>query len=393
MPFDTDIVTTSPVGTDIVTTPPEAPVQTQPEVSPQLAASLRLLLEGDFQARWEATKRLPILGKAAIAHLVPLVEDEDLDWEVRWFAARTLGNFNDSEALESLVHLLQKTHEPELITIAAEGLSQFGAEGVSALMQLAAQPEHRLTAIQALASIRHKAVLPPLLAAAQDGHPLVRSTALAAIGHFRAPEVDPALLAAVNDPVAAVRQEAITHLGLRSHLLATIDLVELLFPSLWDLDPQVHQATAIALGRLGTATAIAHLSQVLRSPHTPESLQRVVVRALGWSNQVAALEALLAARQTVTEPVQIEIIETLARFEATHLRQQAGIALCEWLQTLFTHPAMSAVKQAVALALGNLHPPQAESLLQTLAQDADPQTSLYAEAALRQLAEPERSQQ
>ncbi|MEL6383238.1 MAG: HEAT repeat domain-containing protein [Cyanobacteria bacterium J06626_18] len=375
MPFDTDLVTTSS----------DAQAPAKPASNPQLDAALKLLLEGDFRSRWEATKQLPTLGTSTIAPLVLLVEDEDIEWEVRWFAARTLGNFTDPEALDSLVRLLAQTCEPELITIAAEGISRFGAAGVTALVQLFKKPSHRVTAVQALAGIRHKAALSPLLTAAQDINPEIRSAALVALGNFRDPRVDPLLLKAVKDPASMVRKEAITHLGLRTNLLQTVDLVTILAPSLQDLNFEVARATAIALGRFGTEAAIASLAQALHSAFTPEPLQIILARALSWIDQAEALDALLVARSTVPLVVQLEIIETLPRLETPALRQCAGEALCGWLTQLLNDADATAIKQAIALALGDLQPLQAKSLLQTLTQDPDKQTCLYAEAALRQL--------
>ena len=375
MSFDTDLIKTSPNA--------QAPTETTS--TPQLDAALKLLIDGDFRSRWEATKQLPTLGKATIAHLVLLLEDDDIEWEVRWFAARTLGNFSDPKALESLIRLLEHTCEPELITIAAEGISHFGAEGITALVQLFGNPNHRLTAVRALAGIRHKAALLPLLAAAQDANPEVRSVALSALGHFRDRCVDSVLLEAVKDPVASVRQESITHLGLRTHLLATVDLVMILQPSLQDPHPEVARVAAIALGRLGTETAIAGLSEALESSATSTTLKTVIARALSWLDQTEALDALLVALFQVPLPVQLEIIETLPRFEAPDLRQRAGEALGDWLSQLLNDAQATAIKQAIALALGDLQPPNAQSLLQALTQDTDDQTRLYAEAALRQL--------
>ncbi|MGF1524805.1 MAG: HEAT repeat domain-containing protein [Leptolyngbyaceae cyanobacterium] len=377
MPFDTDLVTTSS----------DAQAPTKLASTAQLDAALKLLLEGDFRSRWEATKQLPTLGKPTIAHLVLLLEDDDIDWEIRWFAARTLGNFTDPEALASLVRLLERTCEPELITIAAEGISRFGAEGITALVQLSKNPSHRVTAMQALAGIRHKAALPPLLAAAQDENAEVRSVALSALGHFRDPDVDAVLVETVQDPAASVRQEAITHLGLRAHLLATVDLVAILQPRLQDTHLEVAQATAIALGRLGTDTAIATLAQALQSPSTPESLQTILVRALGWIEQTDALDAILAARLTAPLAVQLGIVEALPRFEAPLLKQRAAAALCDWLTQLPNEASAVRVIQAIALALGDLQPPQAQALLETLAQTTDEQTRLYAEAAIRKIAD------
>jgi hypothetical protein len=71
------------------------------------------------------------------------------------------------------------------------------------------------------------------------------------------------------------------------------------------------------------------------------------------------------------------------------LRQRAGDLLHDWLKHLMATSSGddASVKQAIAIALGNLQMSEARSLLQTLAQDSDAQTQLYANAALRQLAD------
>jgi HEAT repeat protein len=357
-----------------------------PDAADYLENDLKLLLEGDFQVRWEATKRLTAMGQPAIARLIPLVEDDTLDWEVRWFAARALGAFDTNEALVALIELLQQPQEAELIAIAAEGLSRFEEKGIEALAKLLEQPAHSLTAIRALASIRHTAVLTPLLTYAQDPNPAVRAVIISALGNFRTPEADALLIEAVKDPVAAVRQEAVVNLGLRSHLLETQNLVDILLAGLWDVNLGVSRATAIALGRLGTETAVTSLSRVLTSPHTPEPLQITIIQALGWIEKESALLALLSARQQVALSVQIQIIEVLERLKAPHLRQLAGEILVDWLQSLMVTPGNAPpLKRAIALTLGRLRTEQARSSLHTLATDPDAQTRLYAEAALRQL--------
>lgn len=372
-------------GINHVKTPLPEPAAKCPGVSLQLESAVELLLEGDFQTRWEATKQLLGLGLPAIARLISLLNDDDLDWEIRWFAARALGQFQDEAAMLALMQLLQQSHEPDLIAIAAEGLSRHGEAGINALAQLAEAPEYRLTAIQALASIRHKSALPPLLIAVQDDHLEVRVVALSALGNFRDPRVDQQLIEAIQDPVAAVRQEAITHLGRRSHLLTTTPLIDILEPSLWDIDPAVANATAIALGRLGTESAMAILARVLTSPHTPEFLQITIVKALSWIQTPSALVALLAARLRLSPSVQVELINTLPQLDDIQLRQQAGAALCSWLDDLLSSSELNSVKQAIAFSLGCLHYQPARPLLHALAQLPDEPTRLHAEAALRQL--------
>ncbi|NER81015.1 MAG: HEAT repeat domain-containing protein [Leptolyngbya sp. SIO1D8] len=351
-----------------------------------MESAFQLLLEGDFQVRWEATKRISAFGDVAIAPLVTLLQDEELEWEIRWFAARTLGYLDNAEALSALVQLLQSTQDDELIAIAAEGLSRTGVIGIQALIDLFETPMHRVTAVRALAGIRHKAVLPSLLAAAEDRNPDVRALGLSALGNFRDPQVDTLFIQAVEDPVATVRKEAITHLGLRSYLLETTDLVDVLLPGLWDIHPSVNQATAIALGRLGTETAVMSLARVLTSPHTPESFQKNLVNVLGWIKRESALSALLSASQTVSTSIQLEIIETLTHLESPNMKQRAGAALYHWLERVLEETGADALKQAIAFALGHLHNEQSRPLLEKLAQDPDDRTRLYAQSALRQLA-------
>ena len=352
-----------------------------------LTDALNQLIEGDFQTRWEATKRLSVLGKGAISYLIPLLKDVELNWEVRWFAARALGTFDEeTAALDALIQLLQQTHEPELIAIAAEGLSHFGEKGIEALIHLLKTPTHRLTAVQALANIQHTAVLLPLLDVSDDSNPAIRKVAIAALGNFREPQVDTVLINAIKDTADSVRIEAIANLGMRSNLLNSTNLVDILLPGLWDINPEVSKATAIALGRLGTETAVSSLARVLHSPHTPQTLQVQIARALGWVEKESALRALMSAQQTATMTVKVEIVETLSLFRSPHLRQQASVILTNWLQTLVVTPDDAPhLKRAIALALGHLQHYPAIDLLKTLTQDADAQTSLYAEAALRQL--------
>ncbi len=371
-------------------TPADAPSVDAPSdvVTQQLETALARLVTGDFRERWDATKQIIDAGSAAIAPLAAFLQDEECDWELRWFAARTLGKVNHPDALSTLIEFLQESQDPELVMMAAEGIGQFGELGVDALVQLLDQPTHRLIGVQALAGIQHSSVFVPLLAAVEDANPLVRATALAALANFHHPEVDKVLLAAIKDPSVAVRREAITYLGLRPHLLAQGNLVDDLLPGLWDIHPQINEATAIALGRLGTETAVASLAKVLSSPHTPKNLQLSTIRALGWIEKESAVLALVAALHQLPTALQINIVETLARFQTPHLRQRAGDVLCDGLKTsLQLKSGDSQLIAAIALALGTLQHQPAVPLLTRLLKDHPSQIQLYAEAALRQFVE------
>ncbi|MBE9102889.1 HEAT repeat domain-containing protein [Vacuolonema iberomarrocanum] len=356
----------------------------------QLTTALNGLINGDFQHRWQAVKQLPDVGEAAIAPLLDLLQDEEMDWEVRWFAARALGHFQQPHVLEALLNLLTTTSDEELQATAAAALGQFGAAGIDPLTQLMQQPGQRLLAIKTLASIRHPDILPPLLAAVTDTHVAVRAMAIATLGNLQSSHqsdaVVNALLQALQDPDTTVRQEAVTALGRWAEQQNTPELVHALVPCLWDLSLPVCQTTARTLGRLGTQPAIAAMAQVLHAPHTPEPLQIALIQGLGWHPQTASLNALIAAWENAPQRVRLEIIDVLGRMASTPLQQAAGNALCNWVRSLLQTPQAADLKQALALALGQVQVEGAQSLLEHLRQDTDERVQIYADAALRQLA-------
>ncbi|MEO1209969.1 MAG: HEAT repeat domain-containing protein [Cyanobacteria bacterium J06638_20] len=355
----------------------------------QLKTALNGLINGDFQHRWQVVKQFPDVGEAAIAPLLELLRDEEMEWEVRWFAARALGHFQQPYVLDALLNLLTTTPDDELQTTAAAAVGQFGAASIAPLAQLMEQPGQRLLAVRTLANIRHPDALPPLLAAVTDTNATVRATAIATLGNLQSRHqsdaVVDALLQALHDPDATIRQEAVTALGRWAEQQNTPELVHALVPYLWDLSLPVCQATARTLGRLGTPPAIAAMTQALHTPHTPEILQISLVQGLGWQPQDISLDALIATWEKASQAVRLELIDVLSRMESSPLQQAAGDALCQWLRSLLHDPQAADLKQALALALGQLQVEGAQSLLNHLCQDADERVQIYADAALRQL--------
>ena len=54
---------------------------------------------------------MPYLGKIPIEPLVSILEDESIDVEVRWFAARILGNFKEQVVV--IAFITQTLSSPE----------------------------------------------------------------------------------------------------------------------------------------------------------------------------------------------------------------------------------------------------------------------------------------
>ncbi|WP_347239482.1 HEAT repeat domain-containing protein [Microcoleus sp. FACHB-68] len=358
-----------------------------------LVWALEILEAGDFQERWDVAKIFPSLGNAVIEPLIEILEDEDADLELRWFAGRILGEFNQPAVINALVALLKTSESEELNAMAAGALANLGASAIDALISLLAEEESRLFAVKALAQIRNAQTIAPLLSVVHDRQALVRAAAIEALIAFHDPRIVPVLVEALNDLAAPVRREAVIGLGLRQDLQNELDLVKLLTARLWDFNFEVCQQAVISLGRLKTAPASAALFEVLRSSATPVALQIEVIRALGWMGTSEALEYLQQALAGQTEcAVGQEIVAVLGRMELPALTIRAAEILMDLLHSshpLVQHPS---IRKAIALGLGQLGHRQALDSLIYLLADLDVGVRLHALAALKQLA-PENARQ
>ncbi|XWK87255.1 MAG: HEAT repeat domain-containing protein [Phormidium sp.] len=355
--------------------------------------ALESLTWGDFQDRWDVGKIFPSLGKQAIAPLINILQDEEADEELRWFAARILGEFNDSAVISALVDLLKSSESEELTLMATTALANQGKSAITALTDLLDQEEWRLLAVRGLAHIRTKETITPLLSVVNDSKVLVRAMVIEALGSFHDPLVLPVLLAALKDVAASVRKEAIIALGVRSDLKDQLNLVKVLKPLLWDFNLEVCQQSAIALGRLGTDEAAEALFSLWESKVTPLPLQLQAIRALGWVETPQAIAYLnqvfqqdfAGSNQQLDSQLLIwqEVITVLGQVQAANLIPVATQVLIELLNS--SHPAINfaEIRQKIANSLGLLAYPQAVDSLQTLLSDRDTVVRLHAIAALK----------
>ncbi len=350
-----------------------------------LHLALQVIEAGDFQEKWDAAKMFPKLGKRSIAPLIAIIEDEEADLDVRWFASRILGEFDDPLVVISLVELLESAEDEDLAEMAAQALSHIGSSAITALSGLLTEEESKYLAVQALAHIRRPETIAPLMSVVHDPLPSIRSTAIEALVSFSDRKILPVLVEALQDPAAAVRKEAVIGLGLRGGTLPALEVVEYLKPLLYDFNPQVCQQAAIALGRLGTDEAAEALFRVLKSVATPISLKIEFVRALNWVQTPVALDYLQQGLVWVPPEVCQEIITVLGRVELPGLKPQATQILIEFLhsgQSLVQHPSL---KQALAMSLGQLGEPQALEVLIELLEEPDLTVRLHVIAALRNI--------
>lgn len=359
-----------------------------------LELALAVLEMGDFQQRWEITKVFSRLGSIAIAPLINILQDEDAEEEVRWYAVRTLGELQHPDAIASLVELLQSTDSQELQEMATTALGQIGTsalaqlnEVIAALSELLKTEDTRFLAVRSLSFIRHPETITPLLSVVHDPQTSVRTAAIEALSSFHDERVPSVLVEALDDSAATVRRAAVLGLGFRPDLCAALDLTQKLQPKLLDLNQDVACAAAVTLARIGNDDAAQHLFQVLISPQTPLQLQIEIIRSLSWLETAASLAYLQQAfEQCTSETIWQEVVTVLGRVQKPNSTTLATEILLQLLQS--EHPAtkIAQIKSAIALSLGQLGKIEAIDPLILLLADPDASVRLHAIAALKNLA-------
>lgn len=351
-----------------------------------LNLALEVLRWGDFQQKWDIAKLLPKFGGMAIKPSIKILNDADEDIESRWFAARILAELNTIDGVLALVELLKETTEEDLSSIAVQSLTNMGKTAIDALNSLIDNESEslRLSAANALASMRHPDTIVSLLQMAKDGNEKIRILAIEALGSFRDPRITPILIEALKDVNAAVRKEAAAALGMRVELATELNLVDRLAPLLYDLNLKVCRQAALSLGRIGTKNASEALYIVLQAHLTPLELKLDIARSLAWNGTETALEYLQMSLQNAETEVCQEIVTVLGRDFARvdRLREKACTVLLEFCSGRVLEATM---KQTIAMSLGQLGDRRAMEVLLKLAEDDDQAVCLHARLALERL--------
>ncbi len=358
----------------------------------ELASVLTELEQGDFASRWETAKHIPDFGDSAIACLIDLLDKNVEDPELQWFVARILGQYHHADAVMALAQLLQNTEDDDVAEIAAQMLAQIGPQAIDTLATLLESQPSRMLVVSALSQIQDAAIVPILLTVVMDENASVRRQVIETLSRFHHAQIIPALLQGLADLNAQVRQVAIAGISYRAHLLQEQghDPVTLIQPFLKDLDIQVCQTAALALGRLGTNVA-AQALRTASAEKIPIPLKLTIVQALGQmgnDQSVQVLQKLWPQRKSSLQVVDEEdqtlaaaIINALALNRPTDQSTQVLIHCLH-------HQPMSdlALQKSIASALGQSGDLQAIPELIQLLGTPDMGVRLHAIAALKQIA-------
>ncbi|NEP50877.1 MAG: signal transduction protein, partial [Moorea sp. SIO3C2] len=299
------------------------------------------LYETDFQAqalemlkeqsdRIDQTRLLKYraeLGEKDQVITICLARLEDSDSEVRWRAARALGELgNSSETVVSTLLAQLQNKNSEVRWRATRALSELGNSSETVLKSLLARLEDRdselrCSAARVLAYFGNssEAVVSALLARLQDTDSEVRGWAASALGHLlnSSETVVSALLARLEDTDFEVRGWAANALGRLGNSSETV--ISALLALLQDHKSFVRGYSAIALGRLGNSseTVVSPLLALLQD--TDSEVRRRAARALGklGNNSEVVINALLALLQDTDFDVRRKTAYVLGKFGKT----------------------------------------------------------------------------
>ncbi len=332
----------------------EAPANWLERQEEILDLALQVLLQGDFEEQWAIAKIVPKLGEIAVKPLLEIVNDPDIDLEDRWFVARILGEFKQPGVAIALVSVLQREEDADLSAMITSALAQIGTPAIDALTSLLDTP-NRHQAIAALAQIRHSQTIEPLLSAIDDPNPRIRVSIIEALGSFHDRTILPILLAKLTDVVAEVRKATVTALSLRGESAVELGLIEHLRPLIYDLDLDVCVSTALGLARIPDPQVVEILTEVTRSPHTPDVLRSKIILGLGWIGSKPAITSLVQMLTMAPPDRAKEIIVSIGKTETEQAYASQQLVIYLQQGTSVGGDVHSAIiKQEIVSTLGNL---------------------------------------
>lgn len=360
---------------------PQVPLESPVAVAHPLQGELDLN-QGSFEDRWEAAKQISHLGEAAIRDLIAMLSDDRLAWETRWFAARSLGSFDQPPVVTALIEALG-TADEDLQEAIIEALCHIGPSAIQALSALLTQPTYQTIAIEALTRIPHPATQIPLAAAVDLTTGGTQAKVIEALGQFADLDLLPIFTEAAQNRASSVRLAALQGF---IHLRTQVDeshWVAWMQPLTKDVHPAVAQRAIHALGRTTHLAATQALQGVLTAAHTPNPLKTAAVQALAWQGTAAALGVLIQRWDTLGQDTRIALVQGLFQITRPDLKAQISPPVQQWLNRLPATADHSLLRRNLVMLLGQMGDDAALPILHTLSQDADAGVRFHAEAALR----------
>jgi HEAT repeat protein len=245
-----------------------------------------------------------------ITKLASAVKDDDL-YTIRLTSIVALGNLRDPSSAGTLIDALSDKSSAVRIA-AANALGAIGDQRASkalvTLLKDQQDEQARIAAVNAIAKIKAPEAVTDLLEIANNESDTwsVRKASVEALGEIRDARAVDSLVNTLNDQYATVREASALALGkigsnqATVHLLATLDT-----SSLWAL----RVAAANALGAIRDRRATAPLSHILKDRYA--AVREAAAGALGRLRDPGAVDPLLGALDDPNANVQESVMRAL----------------------------------------------------------------------------------
>ena len=281
------------------------------------------LQDSDLNVQESAASILATIGDHQV--LEPLISALlNTNWIVRMHAARALGRIGDIRALDTLILLLQDK-VPAVRDEAGAAITSLGEPSIAPLLETLKHKEWkiRLQAIEALALLKPKAAVDPLLTLMKhDPDTAIRQDAVRALGEIGDSRAVESLMAALNQK--SLKTQAIAALGKIGDGQAVpklLDIVNALVTSEYEgrmaaceddryqEELPAVEAAVKALAHIGDKRAIPTLQKALKS-----TLIRVeAAEALSRFGQAAISPLIAMYKKETDDNIRYHVKETLAR--------------------------------------------------------------------------------
>ncbi|MGA9771432.1 MAG: HEAT repeat domain-containing protein [Blastocatellia bacterium] len=367
------------------------------KISAQESFSIRLLL-AEGLARFDGAE-----ARSALTGLLEDTEPAVRTAAVASLVKASKGNSKDEATLTVLVAALKKEKSPLVLSAISDGLASFDRARVADLLLQSKSPEGKLSqpVLQALAAIDvttdsliaqmttgdvnartraaerlglmgdSKAYQPLVEALASSKELQLRVTAAQALGTLKDRRGVDALIAAAGAPEKDVRLAAVNSLG----LIGDHTSAEALFVAAKDTDQGVRDAAVQSLAAMGVS--VERLSTDITNPN--------------WQTRVAAITTFARLGDPKATPLLIRALkDSDNRVRAESARTLGQIADPRALDALISslNDASADVRVESTYALGRLKDTRAVAPLTTLLNDRDTRVSLAAAESLARMQDP-----
>jgi HEAT repeat protein/beta-lactamase regulating signal transducer with metallopeptidase domain len=356
----------------------DTPQPPQDEARPvRVTALIGALDDADIDVRRTVAVSLGQLQDTTAVEALMRALSSDSDAEVREAAAYALGEIEDPRAIPALGQALLQDDVSAVRVMAAYALGEIeDARGVEPLAAAINDPDYevRLAVIRALGEIESPAAIDALSSALGDSDVEIREAAVYALGEIEDSRAVPALAnLLVSDGEASVRVKAAWALGEIEHGSA----VDALATALSDQDVEVRRMAVWALGEIEDPRGVDPLIGVLRDPDV--ELRLAAIHALGQIESRRAVDPLIEALGDSDARVRERAAWALAEIEDPRAATGLTAALGD------SDPA---VRRMAVYALGELELATAPPALIQALRDEDPEVRGYAVHALGEIEDP-----